>query len=243
MPVPALVLLHAFPLDGSMWDRERVALADAASPVIAPSFPGFGRGELSTRQPSLDDYADAVVTAMDAAKIDRAAIAGCSMGGYVAFALWRRHRARVAGLALVDTRADADTPEAAGNRVRLAEMVRARGVEALLVTPPKWLRDGSPRWPALKELIRAQHAEAVAQGSIAIGTRPDSTPDLATIDVPTAIVVGEADAITPLALSRAMYEAIPHATLSVIPDAGHLSNLEAPEAFDRAVRTWLRRLS
>ncbi len=243
MPVPALVLLHAFPLDGSMWDRERVALADAASPVIAPSFPGFGRGELPKRQPSLDDYADAVVGAMDAAKIERAAIAGCSMGGYVAFALWRRHRARVAGLVLVDTRADADTPEAAGNRVRLAEMIRVHGVEALLVTPPKWLRDGSPRWPALKDLIRAQDAEAVAQGSIAIGTRPDSTPDLATIDVPTAIIVGEGDAITPPALSRAMYEAIPHATLSVIPDAGHLSNLEAPEAFDRAMRTWLRRLS
>lgn len=225
-----------------MWDREGHALADVASPIIAPSFPGFGRSELPKRQPTLDDYADAVVAVMDAAKVDRAAIAGCSMGGYVAFALWRRHRDRVAGLALVDTRADADAPEAARDRVRLAEAVRTHGVEALLATPPKWLRDGSPRWPALKALIRSQDREAVAQGSIAIGTRPDSTPDLATIDVPTAVIVGEADAITPLALSRTMYEAIPHATLSVIPDAGHLSNLEAPDPFERTMRAWLRRL-
>lgn len=241
--MPALVLLHAFPLDRTMWDRECRTLASAASPVIAPSFPGFGRSELPKHQPSLDDYADAVIAVMDAGNVERAAIAGCSMGGYVAFAVWRRHPARVAGLALIDTKAEADTPEAAQNRIRLAETIREHGVEALLKTPPKWLRDGSPKWPALKDLIRAQDQEAVAQASVAMAGRPDSTPDLATIDVPTAILVGEADAITPLAASRAMNEKIPHSTLSVIPDAGHLSNLEAPEAFDRAMRAWLKRLS
>ncbi len=226
-----------------MWDRECRALADSASPIIAPSFPGFGRSDVPKHQPSLDDYADAVIAVMDAGNVERAAIAGCSMGGYVAFAIWRRHRARVAGLALIDTKADADTAEAAQNRVRLAETIREHGVEALLKAPPKWLRDGAPGWPALRELIRAQHKEAVAQASVAMAGRPDSTPDLATIDVPTAIIVGEADAITPLAASRAMNEAIPHSTLAVIPDAGHLSNLEAPDAFDRAMRAWLRRLS
>jgi pimeloyl-ACP methyl ester carboxylesterase len=165
------------------------------------------------------------------------------MGGYVAFALWRRHRARISGLALIDTRAEADTPEAAENRVRLARTIREHGVEALLKTPPKWLRDGSTRWPELVELIRKQDKEAVAQASVAMAGRPDSTPDLATIDVPTAVIVGEADAITPLAQSRAMAEAIPHATLTVLPDAGHLSNLESPEAFDRAIRGWLARLT
>ena len=238
----ALVLLHAFPLDRSMWDREVRALADAASPIVAPSFPGFGRSAVPARQPTLDDYADAVIAVMDAARIDRAAVAGCSMGGYVALAMWRRHRARIAGLALVDTKAEADSPEAAQNRVRLAETIREHGVEALLKAPPKWLRDGSPRWPALKDLIRAQDKEAVAQASVAMAGRPDSTTDLGGIDVPTAVIVGEADAITPLAQSRAMADAIPHATLSVIPDAGHLSNLEAPEAFEHAVRAWLRRL-
>ncbi len=240
--MPALVLLHAFPLDRTMWDREVRALADAASPIIAPSFPGFGKSDLPPRQPTLDDYADAVAGVMDAARVDRAAIAGLSMGGYVAFAFWRRHRARVAGLALVDTRAEADAPEAAENRRRLAETVRAHGVEALLKTPPKWLRDGSPRWPALKEIIRAQRPEAVAQASVAMAGRPDSTADLASIDVPTAVIVGEADAITTLAHARTMADGIAHASLAVLPDAGHIANLEAPEAFDRAIRSWLARL-
>ena len=240
--MPALVLLHAFPLDRSMWDREVRALSEVASPIVAPSFPGFGKSDVPSRQPSLDDYADAVIGVMDAARIDRAAVAGLSMGGYVAFALWRRHRARVSGLALIDTKAEADTPEAAQTRHRLAATVREHGVEALLKTPPKWLRDGSPHWPALKEIIRAQNAEAVAQASIAMAGRPDSTADLASVDVPTAVMVGEADAITPLANARTIADGVKGATLAVIPDAGHISNIEAPEAFERAMRDWLKRV-
>lgn len=239
--MPALVLLHAFPFDRSMWDRELRALADVASPILAPSFPGFGGSELPARQPTLDDYADAVIGAMDAARVRSAAVAGLSMGGYVAFAFWRRHRNRVERLALIDTKAGADTPEVAQDRIRLAATIRERGVEALLETPPKWVRDGSPQWAAVRAMVRAQSAEAVAQGSVAIAGRPDSAPDLATIDVPAAVVVGEADVITPLAQATLMAGGIPHASLSVIPDAGHLSNLEAPEAFDRAMRAWLKR--
>jgi pimeloyl-ACP methyl ester carboxylesterase len=238
--MPALVLLHAFPLDRSMWDREVRVLADAASPIIAASFPGFGLSELPARQPTLDDYADAVIGVMDAARVDGAAIAGLSMGGYVAFAIWRRHKKRVERLALIDTKAEGDTPEAAANRVRLAATIREHGVEALLRTPPKWLRDGSPHWDALKATIRAQNKEAVAQASVAMSTRADSVKDLATIDVPTAVIVGEADAITPLANSTTIANAIPNATLAVIPDAGHISNIDAPEAFEKAMRAWLK---
>jgi pimeloyl-ACP methyl ester carboxylesterase len=239
--MPALVLLHAFPLDRSMWDREVRALSDAASPIIAPSFPGFGKSELPKVQPTLDDYADAVIAVLDAARVARAAFAGLSMGGYVAFAIWRRHRARVERLALIDTKAEGDTPEAKANRTRLAALIREHGVEALLKAPPKWLRDGSPHWDALKAMIRAQNKDAVAQGSVAMSTRPDSLRDLPTIDVPTAVIVGEADAITPLANSTTLAVAIPGASLSVIPDAGHISNIEAPEAFEKAIRAWLRR--
>lgn len=239
--MPALVLLHAFPLDRSMWDRELAALADAASPIIATSFPGFGHTELPSGQPTLDEYADRVIAAMDAVGLEKAAIAGLSMGGYVAFAIWRRHRKRVERLALIDTKAEGDTAEAAANRVRLAATLREHGVDALLKAPPKLLRDGSPHWDALKKIIREQTKEAMAQASIAISTRPDSIKDLPTIDVPTAVIVGEADAITPLANAKTMADAIPGASLSVIPDAGHISNIEAPEAFEKAIRAWLRR--
>jgi len=224
-----------------MWDHQVRSLAEVASPIIAPSFPGFGRSELPKRQPTLDDYADAAVAAMTAAGVKTAAVAGLSMGGYVAFAMWRRHRERIERLALIDTKAEGDTPEAAANRVRLAATLREHGVEALLKSPPKWLRDGSPHWDALKAMVRAQNKEAVAQGSIAMSTRPDSLMDLPTIDAPTAVIVGEADAITPLANAKTMADAIPGASLSVIPDAGHISNIEAPEAFEKAMRAWLRR--
>ncbi len=226
-----------------MWDREVRALADAASPIIAPSFPGFGLSGLPIGEPSLDGYADAVIGVLDAARVQTAAFAGLSMGGYVAFSIWRRHRRRVERLALIDTKAEADTPEAAQNRIRLAELIREHGIDALLKTPPKWLREGAPQWPAVKELIRAQRPEAVAQASIAMAGRADSIADLPTIDVPTAVIVGEADALTPLANAKTMHAGIPGSSLTVIPDAGHLSNIEAPEAFEQAIRAWLRRAS
>jgi pimeloyl-ACP methyl ester carboxylesterase len=237
----ALVLIHAFPLSGAMWEHERRALRDAADPILAPSLPGFGGTAVPRGDPSMDDYADSVVAAMDAAKVERAAVAGLSMGGYVAFALWRRHRPRVERLLLADTRAEADTDEARARRLRLASLVREHGIEALLKAPPQWLRKGSPHWDPLLKLIRGQPPEAIAQGSIAMAHRPDSRPDLPTIDVPTAVVVGEEDTITPLDVSQTMVDEIPGATLSIIPSAGHIANLEAPTAFETAVRAWLRR--
>jgi pimeloyl-ACP methyl ester carboxylesterase len=178
---------------------------------------------------------------MDAAKIERAAVAGLSLGGYVAFALWRRHRDRVERLFLADTRAEADTEDARDKRLRLAALIREHGIEALLKTPPPWLRKGSPFWDPLLKMIRGQTPDGVAQGSVAMAHRPDSRPDLPTIDVPTAVVVGEEDEITPLELAKVMSDAIPNATLSIIPAAGHLANIEAPTAFETALRAWLRR--
>ena len=237
----ALVLIHAYPLSGAMWAHELRALRDAADPIIAPSLPGFGGTAVPRGDASMDDYADSVVDAMDAAKIERAAVAGISLGGYVAFALWRRHPDRVERLFLADTRAEADTEDARDKRLRLAALIRERGIEALLKTPPPWLRKGSPHWDPLLKMIRGQTPDGVAQGSVAMAYRPDSRPDLPTIDVPTAVVVGDEDEITPLPLAQAMSEAIPNATLSIIPGAGHIANLEAPTAFESALRAWLRR--
>jgi len=239
--VTALVLIHAYPLSGAMWAHEVRALRDAADPIIAPSLPGFGGTAVPRGDASMDDYADSVVAAMDAARIERAALVGLSMGGYVAFAMWRRHRDRVERLFLADTRAEADTEDARDKRLRLAALIRERGIEALLKTPPPWLRKGSPHWDPLLKMIRGQTPDGVAQGSVAMAYRPDSRPDLPTIDVPTAVVVGDEDEITPLPLAQAMSEAIPNATLSIIPGAGHIANLEAPTAFESALRAWLRR--
>jgi pimeloyl-ACP methyl ester carboxylesterase len=237
----ALVLIHAFPLSGAMWQHERRALRDVAVPIIAPSLPGFGGTAVPRGDLTMDDYADSIAAAMDAAKIERAAVAGLSMGGYVAFAMWRRHRRRIERLFLADTRAEADTDEARDRRLRLAALLREKGIEALLKTPPQWLRKDSPHWDPLLKAIRGQAAEAVAQGTIAMAHRPDSRPDLPTIDVPTAVVVGEEDTITPLEMAQAMSDEIAGATLSIIPRAGHIANIEAPAAFGTAMRRWLQR--
>src|SRR5712692_8264834 len=170
----ALVLIHAYPLDGSMWEHERRAMRDAADPILAPNLPGFGGTAVPRGDLTMDDYADSVIAAMDAARIDRAAVAGLSMGGYVAFAMWRRHPKRIERLFLADTRAEPDMDEARERRLRLAAMIRDRGTGALLTKPPPWLREGSPYWDALFARIRRQAPEAVALGSVAMANRPDS---------------------------------------------------------------------
>ncbi|HEX9435556.1 MAG TPA: alpha/beta fold hydrolase [Candidatus Limnocylindria bacterium] len=238
-----LLFIHAFPFDASMWDVQAASLAEDVDRIIAPSLPGFGGTPVPAAQPTLDDYADALVARLDAGGVDRAVVVGLSMGGYVALALWRRHRRRIAGLLLADTRAEADDDAARERRLKLAELVRARGTDALLLQPPKWVRDGSERWEAVRAMVRRQPAEAIAQGSIAMAHRADSTDLLPTIDVPTSVVVGEDDAITPVALSRTMADRIPGATLTTVARAGHLSNMDAPDEFDRALRDLVRRVA
>jgi pimeloyl-ACP methyl ester carboxylesterase len=175
--------------------------------------------------------------------VERATVVGLSMGGYIAFSFWRRHRRRVAGLLLADTRAEADDDPAKERRHKLASLVRERGTNALLLQPPAWVRDGSAHWDQVKSIVAKQPAEAIAQGSIAMALRADSRADLATIDVPTAVVVGEDDALTPPAMSRTIADGIKGATLTVIPKAGHLSNMDAPDVFDRALRDLVRRVA
>jgi pimeloyl-ACP methyl ester carboxylesterase len=226
-----------------MWDVQVASLREEVDTILAPSLPGFGGTPLPRSQPSLDDYADALAHALDDARVDRATVVGLSMGGYVAFAFWRRHRARVAGLLLADTRADADDDAGKERRRKLADLVRERGTNALLLQPPLWVREGSTRWDVVKAMVARQPAEAIAQASIAMAERPDSRGDLATIDVPTAVVVGADDAITPPAMSRAIAEGVRGATLAVLPAAGHLSNMDAPDDFDRALRELVRRVA
>jgi pimeloyl-ACP methyl ester carboxylesterase len=226
-----------------MWDVQVASLREEVDRVLAPSLPGFGGTALPPAQPSMDDYADFLARHLDAQKVDRSVVVGLSMGGYVAFAFWRRHRRRVTGLLLADTRADADDEAARERRLKMAALVRERGTDALLLQPPKWVRDGSERWDAVRAMVRRQPAEAIAQGSIAMAGRPDSRDTLPTIDVPTSVVVGADDAITPPAMSRTIAEGIPGATLTIVPRAGHLSNTDAPDEFDRALRDLVRRVA
>ena len=239
----ALVLVHAFPVDAAMWDEQVAALSEQAD-VLAPSLPGFGGTAPGGDVMTMDAAADHVAAEMDRSGVDRAVVCGLSMGGYVAFSLWRRHRERVAALALADTRAEPDDDAGRGRRRQVADKARTGGSAAIADSPPPLLSEGAAPalWERVKKMIRRQPGEAIAAASLGLGERADSRPVLPEIDVPTTVIVGSADTLTPPAMSEAMVEAIPGAELVVLDGAGHLSNLEDPRGFTAALRDLLRRV-
>jgi len=232
-----VVFLHAFPLNGSMWARQVEALASRR--VLAPHFPGFGgrpHGEAS-----LDAFARAALADMDAAGIGTAVVVGLSMGGYTAFRLHALAPDRVAALVLADTRAGADDEAGRAKRTDQAARVRREGTGWLADTLlPGLLGETTRRErPDVVErvlaLIAQADAEGVARAQEAMRGRPDSTPDLARVRVPVLALVGEEDTLTPPPGVRKIAEAVPDGRLTVLPGAGHLANLEAPEAFNAAL--------
>ena len=234
-----LLLLHAWPLDGRMWEPQIGALGSAI-PVVAPHYPGFGGTELAGPVTTMAACADVAVSALDANAIDRAVVCGLSMGGYVAFELWRRARPRIAGLVLANTRAVADAPEAAQGRRALAERLRAEG-NVLAGEPPPLLAEDAPAdsWSTVREIIADQSAEAIAAAALGMAERPDSTGDLGGVDVPTLVVTSTGDRLIPAEVSTEMAGAIPGARLEVLDGPGHLTNLEAPESFSQLLREHL----
>ena len=240
-----LVLLHAFPLNASMWAPQREELASTAR-VICPDARGFGGSALppDADPPSLDALADDLAAILDARRIEvPVVLGGLSMGGYVAMAFWRRHRARVAALVLADTKASADTEATAANRERIAREVVAAGTSAQLVEEMlplllgKTTREQRPHvYGRVKALIETAPPYAVAWAQRAMAARPDSFGDLRAVDVPTLVIVGAEDELSPPAEAQAIAAAIPGAELVTIDGAGHLSAMELPAAFNLALQ-------
>lgn len=247
-----LVLLHAFPLTHALWKHQLEAPATGWR-YVAPDLRGFGGSEriapdAPRRSPgarSMSEHAEDVLSLIDLLELERPAVAGVSMGGYVAFALLARLGARLSALVLSDTRAEADTEEARANRRRMQDLVLERGAEAIAgEMVPKLLGETSRRErPALEEevrtLIEGNAAESIHDALEALASRPDATPALAAIKCPTLVTVGAEDVLTPVALHRAMQAGIAGAHLEVIDGAGHLANLEAPEAFNSVLSEFL----
>ena len=232
-----LLLIHAFPVDAGMWDEQVTALEGEVR-VLAPSLPGFGGAPPPGDVMTMDAAADAMAAELDRAEVDRAVVCGLSMGGYIAFSMWRRHRDRVAGLVLADSRAEADDDTGRERRRAVAAKARTEGSDAIADAPPPLLSDGADAvlWDRVKEMIRRQPGESIAAASLGMAERPDSRPVLGEIDVPTTILVGSADALTPPPMSEAMAQAIRGSDLVVLDGAGHLSNLEEPDGFTTALR-------
>jgi 3-oxoadipate enol-lactonase len=244
--VQPMVLLHGFPHDRELWAEQRSARASVFpdARLLIPDLPGFGRSA-PLHVATMDGYADAVAAMLDAAGIKRAVIVGLSMGGYVAFAFWRRHADRVNALVLLDTKAAADTDGARDKRREMIAAVERRGVDPIVpgLIPGQLGETTRATRSALVARVEAMLRRAPAQGVIgaahAMMERVDSMPTLETITVPTLVIVGEEDTLTPVSDAIALSSAIAGSRLVTIHQAGHLSPLEQPAIVNAAIAEFL----
>lgn len=241
---PAVLLLHAFPLDRRMWDEQAAALR-ASYQVVRFDVRGLGGSDPGDGPLTMERIADDAAALLDHLGIGQAAVCGLSMGGYAAFALVRRHPSRLRGLVLADTKAPADTPEARAARASLAEKVLKEGAAAAAeANLPKLLgatthRDRPAVVARVREWIAGQPPRGVADALAGLASRADSTATLREVSVPTLVLCGAEDALTPPSEAEAIRDGIRGSRLELVPAAGHLANVEAPEAFGRALRGFL----
>ena len=243
------VLLHAFPIGASMWEPQMRGIP-AGWRLITPDLRGFGGSSEadSVNSMSMGDYASDVVNLLDELGIDRVVIGGASMGGYATMAFAQTAADRIDGLVFANTRAGADSPEARANRRNMLAVVDREGPSGVARDMmPKLLgnttRETNPEVePFVRRLIKQQSQTAIRGAIHRMMHRPDSTPLLSQVQVPTLVVTGEEDELIPIDESRAIANAIKDSTLVVIPGAGHLSNLEQPDAFNNALNTFLAKL-
>ena len=239
-----LVLVHGFPLNPSMWEPQ-LPLAANGWRIIVPELRGFGAGAGDPPTTSIDDYAADTIDLLDALHIETAVVCGLSMGGYMAFAMFRHAPRYFDAMVLADTKSPGDSAEAVAGRKAMQQLVREKGqaavADALL---PKLVGDTTRRERLdviehLRQQITGNSVESIAGALDALMTRPDSTPTLGTIHCPVQILVGDEDAITPPALSEQMHRDIPGSELAVIAGAGHMSNMEQPRLFNNALARFL----
>lgn len=241
---PAILFVHGYPLDRTLWQHQLSALTGFRR--IAPDLRGLGLSDAPDLGYSMATYADDLAALLDALQADQVVLCGLSMGGYVALEFARRYRARLRGLILMDTRAEADTPEVRKAREGAMQLARDKGAAAIAaqMLPRLFAPGAADTMPQVVDRVRIMMEAAPVKGIVgalaAMRDRPDSSPTLAELEgLPTLVVVGEQDQITPPAVARGMSGAVPGAILSIIPGAGHLPPVEQPIATTRVLTEFL----
>lgn len=242
---PILLLVHGFPLDHSMWRHQLESLSDTYR-VIAPNLRGFGTSTGATDTITMEQLADDLAKLLDELEIrEPVTYCGLSMGGYVAWQFWKRHASRLSHLILCDTRAAADTEEAASGRLVMAQRVLREGTgiiaEAML---PKLFADKTGREQpdtieATRQVMLATAPVTVAGALRGMAQRPDMTRELPKIDIPTLVVCGDQDVIVPIDEMRSIADAMPNATFVEVSGCGHMAPLEDPATVNAAIRRFL----
>lgn len=244
-----LLLVHGFPLDHSMW-KTQIEAFRAGFRVIAPDLRGFGQSGVTAGTVTMEQFADDLAALLDRMQIREPVVFfGLSMGGYIAWQFLRRHPERLRALVLCDTRAVADTEEAARGRHKTAEQVAGSGTKALAEAMiPKLFAEPSRRErpelvEAARQVILAAPPQGVAAALRGMAARPDVTPEISAIKVPTLVICGDQDVISPADEMRKIATAIPSASFELIQDAGHMSPLENSTSFNAALERFLLSLT
>ncbi len=237
---PAVLLLHAFPLDHTMWESQLARLS-LNFRVIAPDIRGFGESQPPSPW-TMEEMADEINEFLDALRIDTCSVAGVSMGGYIALAFWSRYSGRIRKLVLSNTRARADNETEQRARTEMIAAIEQSGAGILPDRMLPRLLQPNPSADAarlVRGMINRANAAAAIYAVMAMRDRPDSSSLLHRINCPTMVIAGENDAIIRADDSRAMAEAIPGARFERVPDSGHLSSLENPDEFNRVMLEFL----
>lgn len=239
-----VVLIHGYPFNRSLW-TEQIAALSTTYRVIAPDLRGFGESDASPGTATMNRMAQDVALLLDHLSVPRATICGLSMGGYVALAFYKQLSSRVRALILADTRAQADAEDAKHTRAQQAEKALAEGMagiaDAMLpkLLTPETVSKRPEIVKRVRDMMLKTKPEGAAAALLGMAERDDHTPLLARISVPTLIIVGAEDAITPVADSEMMNQAIAGSRLRVLENAGHVSNLERTDRFNEALQDFL----
>jgi len=244
---PAVLFIHGYPLDRTLWAAQLSGLDGFR--VIAPDLRGLGLSDAPDLGYSMPTYADDLAALLEALQVDEVVLVGLSMGGYVAFEFLRRHRERVRALVLFDTRADADVPDVRRARDQQSSLAREHGAAAVAEQMlPRMLAPAAAQSTPhvverVREMMLAAPVAGIAGALAAMRDRSDASALLATLDdLPTMVVVGEEDAMTPVDLARGMASVIPGARLEIVPGAGHLPPIEAPGVVNALLLDFLKSL-
>jgi len=242
-----LVMIHGFPFNHSMWDAQMMALPQDVRAVTF-DLRGHGESDVGDGQYSIEFFVDDMIGLLDHLGIRAAALCGLSMGGYIALRAVERHPDRVRALVLCDTRSEPDTNEGRVKRAATVLAVKQNGVKpfARQFVPTVLAQTTLERHPDVAERVRlmieGNSPLGICGALLAMAARTDTTPSLSAIKIPTLIIVGEHDQLTPPASARALHERIPGSAFVTVPEAAHLSNLENPSFFNEHLVKFLRTL-
>lgn len=241
----ALLLLHAFPLNGAMWQAQIDALAPHYR-LIVPDLPGFGASTLAVESYTLEDVADWLVEILDERKLQQVVVVGISMGAYITFALQRRHPERIKALILANTFVGEDSPEMRTKREEVACLAEQFGAKAVanrilgFLVPP---HASATTIAMLRVIIENNDGKGIAAAERAMAARPDSSQTLTSISVPTLVISGTDDRLTTQDDVKRMASLITNCHVAEIAHAGHISNQDEPIAFNHVVLSFLETIS